>query len=199
MSRAITVYDATSGVVLYSCDVEQDAELRLMPGEAWTNGHVDGSTHWIRPETGKANLRRPMTIKASANALSRVPEGAVVVQGGEQFEVSGGALVYEPDLGLEQEVRLEVLHPQYLPASVAVPIRAEQAAPIAGATKRQLRQDYAALRRAAFPAEGEQIGALMKAVQALLAGEAVPADALAVIAEIDAVKAANPKPGRKSA
>lgn len=193
MKQAVTIYDAASGAVLYTCDVEQDAELRLMPGEAWVKGHVDGSTHWIKPETGKANMRRPMTIKATANALSRIPEGAVVVQGGEQFEVADGALVYEPDLGLEQQVRLEVLHPHFLPATVTVPIGPD-AATVTGAMKRKLKQDYAALRKAAYPAEGEQIGALVKAVKALMKGEAVPADALQILAGIDAVKAALPKP-----
>lgn len=55
-------------------------------------------------------------------------------------------------------------------------------------------QDFGDLRRAAYPDAGEQIGALVKGIKALLAGEPPPADALAVIEQVDAVKATFPKP-----
>lgn len=49
-------------------------------------------------------------------------------------------------------------------------------------------QHYGNLRRLAYPERDEQIGALVKAVKALNEGKPLPAEALAVIAEVDAVK-----------
>lgn len=49
------------------------------------------------------------------------------------------------------------------------------------------------LRFKSYPAEREQIGALMKAVEALMQNQPVPQDALEVIAEVQAVKQRFPK------
>lgn len=59
--------------------------------------------------------------------------------------------------------------------------------------KIRIEQDIAALRSAAYPPLAEQIGALMKAEQARQAGQPVPADAIAVIDRVAAVKAQYPK------
>jgi len=54
-------------------------------------------------------------------------------------------------------------------------------------------QDYARLRAGAYASTGEQLGAVVKGLKAVIAGEPVPDDALAVIEQIDAVKARFPK------
>lgn len=56
-------------------------------------------------------------------------------------------------------------------------------------------QDYARLRAGAYPDKAEQIGALVKGMKALMAGEPVPDDAMAVIEQVDAVKEQFPKQG----
>ena len=61
----------------------------------------------------------------------------------------------------------------------------------------KLEQDYARLRAGAYPNVAEQIGALVKGMKALMAGEPVPPDALAVIEQVDAVKGRIPKPEQK--
>lgn len=53
---------------------------------------------------------------------------------------------------------------------------------------------YAEHRHAAYPDNAEQNGAFAKALLALARGETVPADALDVLEQIAAVKAAHPKP-----
>lgn len=58
----------------------------------------------------------------------------------------------------------------------------------------KLNQDYAKLRAGAYPDAGEQLGALVKAVAALIEGGPPPADAAAVIEDVAAVKAKFPKP-----
>lgn len=54
-------------------------------------------------------------------------------------------------------------------------------------------QDYARLRAGAYLDKGEQIGALVKGLKSVMAGEPVPDDVLAVIEHVDAVKAKYPK------
>lgn len=61
--------------------------------------------------------------------------------------------------------------------------------------KVRYRQSRGELRRTSYPDHGEQIGALMKAVNALLTGAPVPPDALAVIERVEAVKTRYPKRG----
>lgn len=53
--------------------------------------------------------------------------------------------------------------------------------------------DYGELRRAEYPSESEQLHAVVKGIKALMAGEPVPDDALAVIELVDQVKAKYPK------
>lgn len=66
-----------------------------------------------------------------------------------------------------------------------------------------VRQDVATLRRGGYPDAGEQLGALAKAVAVIVAAlppaerARIPADALAVLAEIEAVKVKFPKGGRR--
>ena len=55
--------------------------------------------------------------------------------------------------------------------------------------------DYGDLRRAEYPSESEQIHALMKAVNALLRGQAIPVDAASVIDQVEGVKRRYPKEG----
>lgn len=56
-------------------------------------------------------------------------------------------------------------------------------------------QDYARLRAGAYASTGEQLGAAAKIMKAVITGEPVPDDALAVLEQIDAVKAKYPKRG----
>lgn len=53
--------------------------------------------------------------------------------------------------------------------------------------------DPGPLRQRAYPAAGDQLDALWKIVEALVAGKTAPAEALQVKAAIDAVKAKYPK------
>lgn len=55
------------------------------------------------------------------------------------------------------------------------------------------KNDYRVQRARAYPKIGDQLDALWKAVDALAAGQPVPADATAVKAAIASVKAAHPK------
>lgn len=55
------------------------------------------------------------------------------------------------------------------------------------------KQDYRASRRRSYPDLLEQIGALIKAVQALKNGEPIPEDAQAVLDQVDEVKSRYPK------
>lgn len=55
--------------------------------------------------------------------------------------------------------------------------------------------DYAQLRRAEYPSESEQLHAVVKGLQAVIAGNPVPEDALAVIAQVESVKTRYPKEG----
>ena len=56
-----------------------------------------------------------------------------------------------------------------------------------------VRQDADALRRGSYPDTGEQLGALVKGLRALMAGDPLPADALAVLDAVDQVKRKYPK------
>ncbi len=54
-------------------------------------------------------------------------------------------------------------------------------------------QDPIVLRRKHYPEPVEQVGALVKAVRALMDGKPVPADALVVIEQVEGVKRRYPK------
>lgn len=66
-----------------------------------------------------------------------------------------------------------------------------------------VKQDVARLREGAYPGTGEQLGAMAKALAVIVAAlppaerAKIPADALAVLAEVEAVKVKFPKGGRR--
>lgn len=188
----ITVYDAVTGAVAYTCHVEDDADPKLMQGEAWRKGGVDGATHWINPETTKPNLRRAMPAKTAAGRLTGIPDGAEVIDAEGAFEVTGGVVAFEPDMGLEQTITVELRHPRFLPATVAVPISGDAPAVSEQALRRAVRQDVAALRRAEYDRRGLTLDALT--IAQIEGDEAEIERIRAARAE---VKAALPKVGRK--
>jgi methyl coenzyme M reductase subunit C len=55
------------------------------------------------------------------------------------------------------------------------------------------KQEVGLLRRKAYPDDKEQIGALVKAVKALAAGQPIPEDAMEIIQQVDVVKQTYPK------
>ncbi len=63
--------------------------------------------------------------------------------------------------------------------------------------KHKLKQDHGALRARHYPPLAEQVGAMMKAIEALGAGKAIPPDAAAVIEAVTAVKNTFPKPKKE--
>lgn len=167
----VTLYRTDTGEVTrqLSATTVEAIELQLDPDEDWIKGAHLGKR--VNLDTCRANKLLTLRPNVSGGVISGLPEGTMVRfdDGHEQHAAERGRI------DASEAFRAHLSHPLHAPLTVRV------------------RDDVDALRRAQFPAHGEQLGALVKAVKALMAGEDVPDDALAVIAEVDAVKKKLPK------
>lgn len=152
-----TIYDATTGEVLYSCEVRGAFdEARLPPGQAAISGDHDGETHWINPETKRPNKRREATISITPNRITGIPPGSKVMVRHQRVEPVNGEVLIAADL--PEDVPVTIMGPRLARTDRTVTctpgvIEPEQAT-IA------LSQDYAALRRKAYDAAGLTVEAI---------------------------------------
>lgn len=61
-------------------------------------------------------------------------------------------------------------------------------------TKIEIRADYAAARRAAYPEVGDQLDAIHKLLAAMIDRQPLPPDALEIVRRVQEIKAVYPKP-----
>lgn len=185
MSEPITIYDIATGEILETAWPNMPLEdLQLHEGQAWVPGHHDGETHWINPETKRANKRREAAITVSGNTLSGIPEGAVVMVRGKVVEPVDGTITVGVDL--PENVPVRIRGPRMLKWHREVPC-----VPGADAPTIALEQDYAKLRRRAYEAAGITDRALLIAQIEAASGE--PQELEALIAKRREIKARIPK------
>lgn len=184
----VTFYDKATGAIWGGGSfLPETVEANCPPGHVWRAGYHSGMQHRIDLATGEPAPLLEFDPVIEANAIAGLPEGAVAAVEGVEIKARDGAARMQA--AYADTVAVTLSAPAY--AAAEVQIEVDPAANHKGA--RWLKQNYAGLRAKAYPTDREQIGALVKAVQALAAGEDVPADALDVLAQVDAVKAAIPK------
>lgn len=141
----------------------REVSIGTRPADVWWNGEAV-------VETVPADLAIPALLETDAEPFTLpLPTGVVATVDGKRQR---GTLIIDRSM-----------------AGVAI-------VDIAGAQAGHYRvevRSYAEQRRAEYPDAAEQLGAAAKLIRALLEGETPPADALAVLEEIEAVKARNPK------
>jgi hypothetical protein len=161
-----TLFDRSTGQVLGSFNHRKSADLNAVDGRGLIEGDYDAGRFWIEDgEPPVARERKPMVLAVDGRSIAGLPKGATI------NGVPASSWV-APDDEVAPRVLIEA--PRHIPQALVL-------------------KDYRALRAEAYPPAGEQLGAYAKALQALLEGKEPPADALAVLAKIDAVKAAHPK------
>ncbi|MDE8654771.1 hypothetical protein [Novosphingobium album (ex Liu et al. 2023)] len=175
----ITVYDAASGAILYNAVPRLPLDqILLNPGEAITAGRHDGATHWINPETRRANQRRAAQVKVQANSVTGIPDGATVMVRGVLVEPVDGAVTIGVEL--PEAVPVRIRGPRIGTLHIEVACEPGEALPEGPGTI-VLAQDYARLRRRAYAAAGLTVEAI---TFAQIDGDA------AELARIDAARAA---------
>jgi hypothetical protein len=162
----VTTYEIATGRVRRVIDGDLGTVLaNLKPGQSAVAGRVDGGRFWIDHATGAAVPLTPMTPVFDGLSVSGLPDGATIN--------GTPATEWEPPAG-EIAPRVLIEAPRHVSVDAVL-------------------TDYRAKRAAAYPAIGDQLDALNKAIAALAAGEPVPADAAAILATVANVKATIPK------
>jgi len=182
--RMISVYDATTGVVLRSVAARPGGEQAMLRhGEAWREDSVDGR---VNPLSGRVLRMQKMALVVGANRVSRIPDGAKVLVNDDAHAAINGVVTI--DVTFASDVTVRVFHPAYEAETLVVPCD-----PANNTGAAMVPQDYAHLRAGHFPPLPEQMGAALKILKAMIASKPIPDDALAIIAQVDAVKDRFPK------
>jgi hypothetical protein len=160
-----TLYDRATGRIVGHVSSQKTAEAN-----AATVGFIEGrfapERFWVKGgKKPKAVAREPMNLTVDGFRISGLPKGATI----NGVPMAKWA---PPDGDLAPRVLIEA--PRHIPQTLIL-------------------KDYRALRAESYPPAGEQLGAYAKIAKAMMEGAAPPADAVAVLAQIDAVKAAHPK------
>lgn len=190
----VTIYDEVTGEALYSCHKPaQPLEPGMIgAGRAVHDGFVDGATHWINPETKRANLRRDVGVRSSANKLTGIPDGARVMVAGTPVEPKNGEVVIAVDY--PETVEIEIDGPRLKRRALTI-----ECTPDDSASKTEasivLKQDVAALRRKQYPSVGDQLDDIWKALSAPGIKELLPVSTKATLDAVTNVKATFPKKG----
>jgi hypothetical protein len=162
-----SVYEIATGKVVANVQGTQGTvAAQVGEGQALFPHQLDPARHFVDHASGKAFEAKPMALVVDGFRIEGLPDGATIngVPAADWLPPEG-----------ELAPRVTVEAPRHIPETLVL-------------------RDYRALRAEAYPAAGEQLGALMKAFAALRAGKPVPADAEAVLAAVGAVKVAHHKP-----
>ena len=140
-----------------------------LPGEGVIEGQWDAGEFWI--VDGEPVQLSTMALTITGRTISGVPEGAKIQFQNETFAIP--TTWTAPGSGSDY---VTVTCVGYRPESVWL-------------------KGYDVARAEAYPSVGDQLGAIGKALKAMAdAGVTLPAETLAVLDQIDAVKASIPKP-----
>lgn len=182
--KTVTVYSTVDGRIDGYRSVPIDGGGTPRPGFGWKDGRHSGR---IDLETGEAVplLDFNAVVTTGENWIAGIPDGTQVMCHSRLREPADGRIDFVVDYN--DTVTVKLSHPLYEMKSYQV-VCTPAHTPKRGAATVEHRQDYARMRRGSYPDAGEQLGAAWKIIDALLAGETPPADAMAVRDSVLAVK-----------
>jgi hypothetical protein len=200
LRRRVTYFDAASGIITRTQRLGPGRDPAPRAGEAWCEGSFDQSCQVIDPASGLPLPMPALPLTVTGNRIEGLPAGARVSLRGTTFEASGAPV--EIAAQQAETVKVWISSLTHLDQVLSLTLDpAANARAARGAQKVELEQDPLRLRLGLYPADGDQIDAFAKALDALI--EAAPpklrADArvqegAAIIARRKEVKTKLPKP-----
>lgn len=161
----------------------------LLPNEMMVSGSYPGCFFDFDAKDPRPLMN--MALSVSENLLKGIPEGSeVLVMDVPSSNVSGGTLFIDVDY--DDEIVVSVSHPKYNRVP-EIKIPCKYSAKNSNKPVMKVAKELADVRGRNYPEVGEQLDAMWKIINALVAGQVIPEDAKSVQQAILNVKTSIPK------